>query len=91
MQAIVDSYWTRVEPVCKRHEGCFTDHAQLERFMPTDRDLSWDPNPPLHFAQNAAWLPSDHHGWCTVGAAWANRSTSSDRPEMPSFANTCVR
>ena len=42
-------------------------------------------------ARSAAWLPSDHHGWCTVGAAWANRSTSSDRPEMPSFANTCVR
>ena len=49
MRAIVDSYWTRVEPVCKRHEGCFTDHAQLERVMPTDRDLSWDPNPPLNF------------------------------------------
>ena len=32
-----------------------------------------------------------HHGWCTVGAAWENRSTSSDRPEIPSFANTCVR
>jgi hypothetical protein len=44
-----------------------------------------------HFAQNAAWLPSDHHGWCVVGAAWLSRSTSWNRPEMPSFANTCVR
>lgn len=45
MQAIVDAYWARVESVCARHDGCFTDHAaQQQRFMPTDRDVAWDRN-----------------------------------------------
>jgi len=43
-QAIVDSYWARVESVCARHHGCSTDHGAQERFMPTDRDVAWDRN-----------------------------------------------
>ena len=45
MQAIVDAYWARVESVCARHDGCFTDHGvQQQRFMPTDPDVAWDRN-----------------------------------------------
>jgi hypothetical protein len=45
MQAIVDAYWVRVESVCARHDGCFTDHGvQQQRFVPADRDVAWDRN-----------------------------------------------